>query len=69
VRTEDFKHGVVSILLVLGLVFSMISVAPLASPGDLVYDPGGENIEVKQEDNFLIRHTLEWDEPEDGAYT
>ncbi|MCK4405933.1 MAG: hypothetical protein KAV43_05455 [Hadesarchaea archaeon] len=68
-RAESFKRGVVSILLVLGLVFSMISVASLASPGNLVHDPGGENIEVAQGDNFLIRHVLEWDEPENGAYT
>jgi len=69
VRTGDFKRGMVSILLAFALVFSMILVAPLASPGDLIYDPGGENIEVAQGGTFLIRHTLEWDEPEDGAYS
>jgi len=68
VRTEGFRRGVGSILLVFVLVFSMISVAPLASPGDLIYNPGGTTIEVAQGDNFLIRHTLEWDEPENGAY-
>jgi len=69
VRTEDFKHGVVSILLVLGLVLSIILIAPLASPGDLISDPGGTTIEVAAGDTVLIRHVLEWDEPEDGAYT
>ncbi len=68
VRTEDFKRGVVSVLLAFALVFSMISVAPPASPGELIIDPGGTTIEVDQGDNFLIRHVLEWDEPEDGAY-
>jgi len=71
VRTENFKHGVVYILLVFGLVFSMISVAPLASPGDWVNDPapGGTIIQVVQGENFLIRHVLEFDQPENGSYT
>jgi len=71
VRTEDFKHGGFSILLVLALGFSMVLVAPLASPGDWVNDPepGGTTIDVIAGEDFLIRHTLEWDEPEDGAYT
>ena len=70
-RTEDFKHGVILILLVFALVFSMISVAPLASSGDWVNnpEPGGTTIEVVQGDNFLIRHVLEWDDGADGAYT
>jgi len=44
VGTENLKRDVVSILLVFGSVFSMISVVPFASSGDLIYDPGGENI-------------------------
>ena len=49
----------------------MILVAPLASSGNWVNDPepGGTTIEVAQGENFVIRHTLEWSEPEDGAYT
>ena len=49
----------------------MISVAPLASPGDWVNnpEPGGTTIEVAQGSTFLIRHTLEFDEPENGAYS
>jgi len=47
----------------------MISIAPLASSGDLIYDPGGGNIEVMPGKNFIIRHTLEWNKPEGGAYT
>ena len=65
-EAENLKRSVVFI--VFALVFSIILVAPLAHSGELVYDPGGTTIEVVQGDNFLIRHTLEWDEPENGAY-
>ena len=47
---------------------SPTSAGPLGL-GFPISDPGGENIEVVQGDNFLIRHVLEWDEPENGAYT
>ncbi|MBA7602998.1 hypothetical protein ES703_10098 [subsurface metagenome] len=67
---EDFKRGVVSILLAFALVFSMILVAPLASSGDWVNnpEPGGTTIDVVQGGTFLIRHVLEWNEAQDGAY-
>ncbi|MBA7640361.1 hypothetical protein ES703_48026 [subsurface metagenome] len=64
-RTENYKHGVVSILLVFALVFSMVTIsAPLASAGDWVNnpEPGGTTISVAQGDTFLIRHVLEWNE-------
>ena len=67
-RIENFKRGVVSILLVFALVSSIISVAPLATPGNLIYPPP-TTIEVVQGDNFLIRHVLEFDQPENGSYT
>ena len=56
-------------MLVFALVFSMISISSLASAGSLIYDPGGENIEVAQGSTFLIRHTLEFNQPENGAYS
>ena len=49
----------------------MISISPLASAaeGQVIYDPGGESLEVVQGDNFIIRHIGEWDNPaEDGDF-
>ncbi|MBA7601316.1 hypothetical protein ES703_08385 [subsurface metagenome] len=67
-KAENLKRYVVFILLVFALVFSTMSVTPLAHSGESVYGPGGTTIEVVQGGTFLIRHTLEWDEPENGAY-
>ena len=65
----NLKRCVVFISLVFALVFSTMSAAPLANSGELIYGPGGTTIEVAQGDAFLIRHTLEFDELENGAYS
>jgi len=68
VGTEDFKHGVVSLLLAFALVFSMISVTSFASSGNLISHPGGTTIEVVQGSTFILSQRLVWDEPENGDY-
>ena len=67
-KAGNLKRCVVFISLVFALVFSTMSAAPLANSGELIYGPGGTTIVVEQGGTFLIRHTLGWNEPEDGAY-
>ena len=67
-KAENLKRRVIFISLVFALVFSTISVAPLAHSGELFYDPSGTTTVVEQGGTFLIKHTLAWNEPENGAY-
>ena len=67
-KAENLKHRVTFISLVFALMFSTMLVAPLAHSGELIYDPSGTTIVIEQGGTFLIRHTLAWNEPENGAY-
>ena len=75
-RTENYlKHGVISVLLVFALVFSMVTIsAPLTSAGTVIYNPGGSTLVGEQGGTVTVTHTLEFSDgtdnvTNDGAYT
>ncbi|MDI6820306.1 MAG: hypothetical protein QMC89_05320 [Candidatus Hodarchaeaceae archaeon] len=68
-RTEKYKRGFTSILLVSALLLSMVFIAtPVLAPA-LVGDPTGTTITVGQGGFFVVRFTLRWDRPENGVYS
>jgi len=66
VRTENYKHGVVSIILVFALVFSMISITSFASSGNLISTP--TDVSVLSGGTFVISNRLVWNQVENGSY-
>jgi len=67
-RIKAFRRGLMSILFVFALVFSLTFVAtPVLAP-DVISEPGGTIIEVLPGDNFTLRFRLQWDEPDAGYF-
>ena len=67
-RINAFRRGLMSILFVFALVFSLTFVAtPVLAP-DVISEPGGTIIEVLPGDNFTLRFRLQWDEPDAGYF-
>ena len=67
-RTESYKHSLISILLALALVLSLTFVAtPVLAPA-VISEPGGTIIEVLPSDNLTLRFRLRWDEAAKGYY-
>ena len=66
-RTEGFRRGLISIMLVSAIVFSMtILMTFTATPviaGGVISTPGGTTIEVVQGEEFTLKFKLYWDEP------
>jgi len=72
-RTERYKRGSISIMLVSAIVFSMIFSMALTAPpvvaGGVIETPGGTIIEVEQGQEFTLRFKLFWNEPALGYFS
>ena len=64
----SFKRGLIAILLALGFVFSITTVAPQVYAAAIITCPGGTIIDVNWGEAFLLRHRLEWLESDEKGY-
>jgi len=72
-RTESYKRGLISILLVSAIVLSMtLSVTFTASPvlatTQVISTPGGTTITVYPGATFILQFKMEWNEPDYPGY-
>ena len=68
-RTEGFKGGLLSTLIIASLMALAISLfSPLIHAGGEASSPMGDTIEVISGQTFILRHRCWWDSPDLGYY-